>query len=218
MTSSPNTAWKTAAASLPLFLWVRDSFFGVCHVRGTSMEPALQDGDFVLVRKCESGVLANAMVRFLWSGSVVQDDQETERARLRRYEQLQGTSRYVPMSRSYECPPTALSGHVAICKNPDDFPGDYCVKRVVGVGGQWMRTSSSSASSRSRRLQSIPPHSLYLEGDNRANSRDSRHYGPVSKNLLVGIAEYVVWPPSRWQRIQRLIAEDERGESRAFWP
>lgn len=43
----------------------------------------------------------------------------------------------------------------------------------------------------------VPPYSLWVEGDNRATSRDSALHGPVSKKLLIGIAEYRVWPPWR---------------------
>jgi hypothetical protein len=55
------------------------------------------------------------------------------------------------------------------------------------------------------RIISVRDYSLYVEGDNKANSLDSRKsvYGGVSKKLLVGVAEYALWPPSRWQRIQR---------------
>jgi hypothetical protein len=43
---------------------------------------------------------------------------------------------------------------------------------------------------------SVPPYSIWVEGDNIAKSRDSRNedHGPVSKKLLVGIAEYRLWP------------------------
>jgi hypothetical protein len=45
----------------------------------------------------------------------------------------------------------------------------------------------------------VPPYSLWVEGDNPTKSKDSRHddHGPVSKKLLVGIAEYRAWPPWR---------------------
>lgn len=180
------------------------------------MEPSLRDGDIVLVRKCDSGALADAVVRLLVSSD--NNSGETERARVRRYEQLQGASQYVPASKLYECPPTALTGHVVVYKDPEKaFPTELTVKRVVGLGGQWLRVSSSETNN-SRRLQSLPGYTLHVEGDNRDKSRDSRHVGPISKNLLVGVAEYVVWPPTRWQRIQRTNALDDNDKPRAFWP
>ena len=49
----------------------------------------------------------------------------------------------------------------------------------------------------------VPPYCIWVEGDNPTNSRDSRSkdHGPVTKKLLVGIAEYRVWPPWRMGKL-----------------
>ena len=54
----------------------------------------------------------------------------------------------------------------------------------------------------------MPPHYLYTEGDNHTllltnESSDVQRNQPISQNLMIGIAEYVIWPPSRFQRIVR---------------
>lgn len=123
----------------------------------------------------------------------------------------------------YENPPLVVSGQVVVLASPETaFPLEYIVKRVIGVGGQWLLPSLESNNTIIRRQQNhhnqpiqrielLPPYSLYVQGDaaaddpaeNNNNSRDCRHYGPISKNLLIGVAEYVVWPPRRWQRIAR---------------
>jgi hypothetical protein len=41
----------------------------------------------------------------------------------------------------------------------------------------------------------------FLLGDNSAQSRDSREWGPVDERDIVGRAVRVVWPPGRWRRI-----------------
>lgn len=75
--------------------------------------------------------------------------------------------------------------------------------------------------SRFRYYVQIPPHFLYTEGDNVATSiHDSRHmdHTPISQNLVDGIAEYVVWPPSRWQRLHRLAWVDKTNPyRRVIW-
>ena len=43
---------------------------------------------------------------------------------------------------------------------------------------------------------------LFLLGDNSAHSSDSRQFGPVPRSRLVGRAVAVVWPPSRWRRLE----------------
>ena len=48
----------------------------------------------------------------------------------------------------------------------------------------------------------VPAYSIWVEGDNEKLSRDSRECGPVSKKLLVGVAEYRIWPPWRIGKLE----------------
>lgn len=41
----------------------------------------------------------------------------------------------------------------------------------------------------------------FLLGDNSARSRDSREWGPVRREALLGRATHVVWPPGRWRSL-----------------
>jgi len=38
----------------------------------------------------------------------------------------------------------------------------------------------------------------YLLGDNSARSKDSRFFGPVGADALIGTSRWIYWPPSRW--------------------
>lgn len=195
------------------------------------MEPTLQEGDVVLIRKSDPGYFAHFMFGF-----PPLNDDTISTARLRTVEKLQGTAS-VPSSPPvlfsglwYSCPPIALPGQVVVYQDPEVFPPNLCVKRVVGVSGQWMMTQTMKNSTGTttdatakypearRGFNVIPGYSIYVEGDNTGRSRDSRAFGPLSKNLLVGVAEYIIWPPSRWQRIERKIPLDDNGKARAFWP
>ena len=66
-----------------------------------------------------------------------------------------------------------------------------------GDGGERASTNDGDrgARRRRRRRRSYAP----------SSSVDSRTYGPVCKNSVIGIAERIVWPPSRWGKIPGVV-------------
>jgi signal peptidase I len=43
----------------------------------------------------------------------------------------------------------------------------------------------------------IPPGDYFMMGDNRGDSDDSRYWGPVPGNWIIGTAFFTYWPPDR---------------------
>jgi signal peptidase I len=43
----------------------------------------------------------------------------------------------------------------------------------------------------------IPPGDYFMMGDNRPDSDDSRFWGPVPDNWIIGVAFFTYWPPDR---------------------
>ena len=43
----------------------------------------------------------------------------------------------------------------------------------------------------------IPPGDYFMMGDNRGESDDSRFWGPVPNNWIIGVAFFTYWPPDR---------------------
>ena len=50
----------------------------------------------------------------------------------------------------------------------------------------------------------VPEHHCFVLGDNRMNSYDSRHFGPVPLATVKGRADYLYWPAKDWSRIGRI--------------
>jgi signal peptidase I len=85
------------------------------------------------------------------------------------------------------------------------------IKRVVGISGDHIRIERGSvfvngtalrepyvlyADTRSFSDTLVPKASVYVLGDNRADSEDSRRFGAVPEDRLIGRAIAAVWPPS----------------------
>jgi len=94
--------------------------------------------------------------------------------------------------------------------------GEVLLKRVVAVGGDRVGIEDGVlvVNGRAQRESyvadpdaidsvyfgpvTVPKGSLFMLGDNRANSDDSREFGAVAADRVIGRAAARVWPPSRW--------------------
>jgi signal peptidase I len=90
----------------------------------------------------------------------------------------------------YSGPPTSLlprrlvrSGDVVLFRPPFD-PHQHYVKRCVGIAGDWQGGGV------------LLPGTLWLEGDARERSLDSRRFGPVPESAVEGRVLAVLWSRS----------------------
>lgn len=76
-------------------------------------------------------------------------------------------------------------GEVIVFRYPLD-PSKFFIKRVIGLPGETIKINSSKIT--------LGPNEYFVEGDNRPASSDSRIWGAVPENLVVGRAFVRLWP------------------------
>jgi signal peptidase I len=105
------------------------------------------------------------------------------------------------------------SGDVIVFDSPVNQDEDL-VKRVVAVAGQTVEIKDGSlyvdgvAQDEPYLLEqpfegtypetAIPPGQVFVMGDNRNNSGDSRMFGPIDIDTIIGKAFVIYWPISHW--------------------
>ena len=106
-------------------------------------------------------------------------------------------------------------GDILVFHFPGNPENDY-VKRVVGLPGDTVQISDTNVYVnnilidepyiKERCIPSRCPNNewtlsaktYFVMGDNRNNSQDSRTFGPIAKDLIVGEAIARYWPPQQW--------------------
>jgi inner membrane protease subunit 1 len=67
---------------------------------------------------------------------------------------------------------------------------------VLGRGGDVISVPKAGNFGGTQRVE-VPPGHVWLQGDNKDNSTDSRDYGPVPYGLVTGKVFYRAWPRSQ---------------------
>lgn len=178
---------ETALLAILVFLTVRAS---VQHYRveGHSMDPTLEDGEFLLVNSLlYSKIDVQALARWVPSWN---PGEPAER------HVFHGPER----------------GDIVILHHPVTGQERDLVKRVIGLPGDTLRIRDGVVYIDGRALIEpyvkepwqgdlpevrIPAGSYFVMGDNRNNSLDSRVFGPVREELIVGKAMASWWPTSK---------------------
>lgn len=107
-------------------------------------------------------------------------------------------------------------GDVVVFKRPagqSDQEIEDLIKRVIAVPGETIEAKDGVVFVNGEALvepylqpgvrtvdlprRSVPEGTLFVMGDNRGNSHDSRRFGPIDRSTVVGKASYRIWPISR---------------------
>ncbi len=90
------------------------------------------------------------------------------------------------------------------------------LKRVIALPGEAVALSSGTVTVQGHRLHetydlipdrssmdaiSVPAGTVFVLGDNRAESDDSRSFGPIPQSSIIGKAIFIIWPIGHVKRI-----------------
>ena len=99
------------------------------------------------------------------------------------------------------------TGDIVVLKLPDQ--SDMLIKRVVGLPGETIEVRNGVVYMEGKRLSepwtvnlggssygpvTVPPLQVVVLGDNRGASNDSRNFGPIPIDSIVGRAWFCYWP------------------------
>jgi signal peptidase I len=129
-----------------------------------------------------------------------------------------------PSQNKCQNPSEPSDGHPCDTPTPDASSSNF-IKRVVALPGDWIKVKASRvylAKSETGPFKEqnepfinkdgndatcslcnlpdpiqVPPGHFFMMGDNRAESDDSRQWGPVPKKWIIGRAFFTYWPPDR---------------------
>jgi len=121
---------------------------------------------------------------------------------------LHSTQRVVVEKVTYRLFHGPRRGDVVVIDLPEQT--DMLIKRVVGLPGETIEVRGGELYIEGKHLeelwtvqpgggscgpQTIPPLYVFVMGDNRGASNDSRNFGPVPIEYIVGHAWFSYWPP-----------------------
>lgn len=104
-------------------------------------------------------------------------------------------------------------GDIIVFKYPPNPELDPYIKRVIGLPGEHVMVEGGKVFINGVRISepyletqtqqggewTVPQDALFVMGDNRNNSSDSRAWGVVPVENVIGKAFMVYWPPQKWE-------------------
>ncbi|QQS20855.1 MAG: signal peptidase I [Candidatus Moraniibacteriota bacterium] len=180
---------KIALLAFVIIIPVRVFLFQPFFVQGSSMEPNFHDGEYLLIR--EFGYKETSLALGAKEIFRVRPSRELER------------------------------GDPVVFR-PPGITGQYFIKRVIGLPGETVEVVGSRVRVRNKenpdgffvderqyllpsvktlgeKSFTLTENEYFVLGDNRTASRDSRSFGPVSKDRVTGKVLLRAWPLDRWK-------------------
>ncbi|MBI4307862.1 MAG: signal peptidase I [Chloroflexi bacterium] len=178
---------ETILLAALVFLLIQLTFQNF-RVKGASMDPNLREGEHLLVNK-----LAYLHIDPAWLNSMFPFLNIDPRSPVYLFGLPQ-------------------DGDVIVFRFPRDPSRDF-IKRVIAGPGETVEMRSGKVFVNGQPLDEpyiyerdrfsmppvrVPPDSFFVMGDNRPGSNDSRDWGPVPRQYIVGKAWVSYWPVNAW--------------------
>lgn len=188
---------ETLLFTLMIFFLVR-SVIQNFMVEGSSMEPTLHTGQYIIVNRIVYLHIDLNVFRRLLPGG----------------EQVQPNLAYL-----FQMP---RRGEIVVFEYPRDTSRDF-IKRVIGLPGETIEirngqvfingvpleepylTAAARAQTGSLPPTVVPANTVFVLGDNRGNSSDSRSWGPLPLDRIIGRAWVTYWPLEQWGVIPQVL-------------
>jgi signal peptidase I len=176
---------KVIVQALLIALVVRTLLFQPFNIPSGSLIPTLLIGDYLFVSKYSYGYSKHSLPFSpdVFSGRIMASDPKR--------------------------------GDIAVFKLPRDGSTDY-IKRVIGLPGDTVEVKGGQVHVngvaldepylqqmilRDEPARVVEAGRYFVLGDNRNNSSDSRSFGTITPQSIVGRAWLVYWPPSDWSTV-----------------
>lgn len=180
--SAPKTDWKkelwdwvkAIAIAFVVAYLLKTFVLTLAKVQGPSMEPTLQSADRLYVNKLFYTPEKGDVV-------IVESDDMNERFWIKRVIATEGDTLYIDFS----------TGDVYVNDEIIDEP--YIKEKTALVGAYISNLISRGEYSRENPIV-LGENEVFVMGDNRNNSRDSRFEGPFKEEDIVGHAVFRFWP------------------------
>jgi signal peptidase I len=168
---------------------IKTFFIQAFYIPSGSMEPTLEVGDRVMVNKLSYRFGDPSRGDVIVFDSPFEEEEDRENI-------LEAALRNIGESLGISSPRSDFIKRVIA------LPGEVLEIRdgQVLIDGQILNEPYLKPNSTMEDLQPtlIPEGNVWVMGDNRRNSQDSRVFDSVSIDTIVGRAFVIVWPPDRW--------------------
>jgi len=179
---------QTVVLALSIFVVVYLFFFAPHEVKGQSMFPNFHDGEFILTDKFTYRFhLPKRGETVIFKAPATESCAEVECEYIKRIIGLPGEKVKIQNGRVFIDGQVLAEGYL---------PGGELLS-----AGSFLKEGQGF---------SIPAGSYIVLGDNRPHSRDSREFGPIKKEAMIGRAFFRYWPPGRMGLIGAEGTEDRK--------